>query len=68
MKDADMLEEAMSAVKWRKIRLDLSYKERLKRLVIFSLRHRKLGSDMIEVVKMIHGIDKINLGKFFLYR
>ena len=32
---------------------------------MFSLRHRKLKDDMIEVFKMIHGIDKVNLGKLF---
>ena len=45
-----------------------SYEERLKRLGMFSLRCRRLRGDMIEVFKMIHGIDKANLGKLFLYR
>ena len=30
---------------------------------MFSLRRRRLRDDMIEVFKMIHGIDKVNLGK-----
>ena len=30
-----------------------------------SLRHRRLGGDMIQVFKMIHGIDRENLGKLF---
>ena len=42
----------------------LSYEERLKRLDIFSLRCRKLKGDIIELSKMIHGIDEVNLGKF----
>ena len=42
---------------------NLSYEERLKRLDMFYLRHRRLWVDMIEVFKMIHGIDKVNLGK-----
>ena len=41
------------------------YEERLKRLGMFSLRYRRLRSDIIEVFKMIHGIDKVNLGKLF---
>ena len=28
-------------------------------------RHRRLRGDMIEVFKMIHGIDKVNLGRYF---
>ena len=44
---------------------NLSYEERLKRLGMFSLRRRRLRGDMIEVFKIIHGIDKVNLGKLF---
>ena len=43
----------------------LSYGERLKRLVMFSLSSRRLRGDMIEVFKMIHCMDKVNLGKLF---
>ena len=32
---------------------------------MLSLRCRRLRDDMIEVFKMIHGIDKVNLGKLF---
>ena len=32
---------------------------------IFSLRHRRLRGDMIEVFKMIHNIDKVNLETIF---
>ena len=42
-----------------------SYDEILKRLSMFSLRRRRLRGDMIEVFKMIQGIDKVNLGKLF---
>ena len=42
---------------------NLSYKERLKGLGMFSLRCKSLRGDMIEVIKMIHGIDKANLRK-----
>ena len=44
---------------------NLSYEERLKRLGMFSLRCRRLRGDMIEVFKMIHSIDKVNLGTLF---
>ena len=43
---------------------NLSYEERLKRLDMFSLRRRRLRDDMIEVFRTIHGIHKVNLGKF----
>ena len=42
-----------------------SYEERLQRLGMFSLRHRRLKGDMIEVFKMTQGIDKVNRGKLF---
>ena len=32
---------------------------------MISLRRRRLRGDMIEVFKMIHGIDKVNLRKLF---
>ena len=41
------------------------YEERLKRLGMFSLRRRRIRGDTIEVFKIIHGIDKVNLGKLF---
>ena len=44
---------------------NVSYEERLKRLGMFSLRRRRLRGDMIEVFKMIHGMDRVNLGKLF---
>ena len=66
VKDEDMLERVQSRVtemipSFR----DVSYEKRLKRLGMFSLRRRKHRNDMIEVIKMIHGIDKVNLGKPF---
>ena len=45
---------------------NLPYEERLKRLGMFSLRHRRLRGDMIEVFKVIHGIDKVNLENLFV--
>ena len=44
---------------------NLSYKERLKRLDMFSLRPRRLSDNIKEVFKMIHGIDKVYLEKTF---
>ena len=43
-----------------------SYEERLKRLGMYSLRCGRLSGDMTEVLKMIEGIDTINLEKPFL--
>ena len=44
---------------------NLSYKERLKRLGMFSLKCRRFLGDMMEVFKMIHGIDKVYLVNLF---
>ena len=44
---------------------NFSHQERLKRLGMVSLRRKRLRGNMIEVFKMIHGIDKVNLGQFF---
>ena len=44
---------------------NLSYEERLKRLGMFSLRRRRLRGDMIEVFKINHGFDKVNIEKLF---
>ena len=69
VKDADMLEDVQrKATKMSPGLRNLSYEERLKRLGMFSLRCKRLKSDMIEVFKMIHGIDKVYREKFFLYR
>ena len=66
MKDADMIEEVQRrAIQMIQNVRNLSYEERLKRLVMFSVRSRKLRGNMLEVFKMIHGIHKVNLGKLF---
>ena len=44
---------------------NLSYEERLERLGMFFPRRKKLRADKIEVFKMIHGIEKVNLEKYF---
>ena len=66
--DADMLE----AVQRRATKIipslrNLPYEERLKRLRMFSLKRRRHRGDMIEMFTMIHGIDKVNLGKLFYF-
>ena len=67
MKDADMLKGIQRrTTKMIPSLRNLSYKERLKRLGTFSLRCKRLRSDMIEMFKMIHGIDKVNLDKLFV--
>ena len=66
MKDADMLDWVQRrATKMIPSLRNLSYKERFKRLGIFSLRRRRLRGNMIEVFKMNQGIDKVNIGKLF---
>ena len=39
---------------------DLPYDERLKKLKLFSLHYRRERGDMIQVFKILHGIDRIN--------
>ena len=66
VKDADMLEWVQKrAIKMIPSLRKLSYEQKLKRLGIFSIRCRRLRGDMTEVFKMIHGMDKVNLGKLF---
>ena len=66
-KVADMLEGLQRrATKMIPRIKNLSYEERLKKLGMFSLRRRRLRGDMIEVFKMIRGIDEVNLGKLFI--
>eukprot|EP00061_Rhincodon_typus_P005605 g25314.t1 len=38
----------------------LSYKEKLDRLGLFSREHRRLRSDLIEVYKIMRGIDRVD--------
>ena len=44
----------------------LSYEDRLKKLNMFSLKRRRVRGDMIEVYKMLNGLDKVDLGRLFV--
>ena len=44
---------------------ELSYPQRLKRLGLPSLQYRRLRADVIQVYKIIHGIDRIEISMFF---
>ena len=64
VKDADMFKGVQrKATKMISNLRNLSYEERLKKLGMLSLR---LRGDLIEVFKMIHFIDKVNLRKLFV--
>ena len=43
----------------------ISYEDRLKTLGLPSLEYRRERSDMIQVYKIMHGIDKVDKDKFF---
>jgi len=43
----------------------LSYKERLDRLGLFSLEQRRLRGDMVEVYKIMRGMDWVNRKQLF---
>ena len=47
---------------------DLTYKERCKRLGIYSLERQRLRGDLIETYKIIHGIENVDKGVFFKMR
>ena len=64
-KDLDMLEGLQRKAAKMIPSLRKSYDERLKSLGMFLLRHRRLEVYMIEVFKMIHSIDKVNMGDLF---
>ena len=61
---------AMEGVKRRFIRMlpgmeHLSYKERSGRLVLFSLEQRRLRGDLIEVFKIMRGMDRVDREQLF---
>ena len=46
---------------------ELSYEERLRKLGIPTLQHRRLRTDMLQVFKIVQGVDKIDPGHFFTF-
>ena len=44
---------------------DLTYPERLKKLSLPSLEYRRERSDLIQVYKILNGIDKVEKDKLF---
>ena len=61
IKNADMLGEVQRrATKKIPSLRNLTYEEKLISLGIFSLSRRRLRGDMIEVFKMVNGIEKVN--------
>ena len=43
----------------------LNYEDRLKHLNLLSLAYRRHRSDMIQIFKMVHGLDELNPSHFF---
>ena len=46
---------------------ELSYEERLRKLGIPTLQYRRLWADMLQVYKIVHGVDRINPETFFTF-
>ena len=68
IKDIDMLEAVQRrATKMIPSLKKLPYEQRLRKLNLFSLAKRRLRGDMIEVYKIIHGIDKVDLSNLFVF-
>ena len=68
IKDIDMIESVQRrATKMIPSLKKLSYEKRLEKLNLFSLKKRRLRGDMIELYKMIHGIDQVNLNQLFIF-
>ena len=44
---------------------EMSYRERLASLNMFSLHYRRIRGDLIELFKIYKGIDKLDFGKMF---
>ena len=47
--------------------INLSYQERLKYLNIPSLKYRRKRGDLIQIFKIVHGIDNISTSLFFTF-
>ena len=62
--------EALERVQKRFTRMlpgmeDISYEERLEKLGLFSLERRRLRGDLIEVYKIMRGMDRVDSQKLF---
>ena len=66
-KDIDKLEgvQRIRATKLAKSLTDHSYEERLKGLNLTILETRRLRGDLIEVFKIVKGLDKLDINNYF---
>lgn len=59
-KNKEALERVLKRFTWMLLKLDISHKERLEKLGLFSPECWRFGVDLLEVYKMMRGLNGLN--------